>query len=123
MGVTVTSPHAMGADILLFYVLGDTSHKGHLPCISSSSLELFKDDCLCLRHSPGFAVPNGDGMASVPRALNHWVTCVEIANIGIVYNTRLTLDDSTGQGFMQDQIIASHMFWFANHMFWWTRGC
>ena len=25
------------------------------------------------------------------------------------------------QGFMQDQIIASHMFWFASHMFWWTR--
>ena len=27
----------------------------------------------------------------------------------------------TSQGFMQDQIIASHMFWFASHMFWWTR--
>ena len=25
------------------------------------------------------------------------------------------------QGFIQDQIIASHMFWFASHMFWWTR--
>ena len=25
------------------------------------------------------------------------------------------------QGFMQDQIIASHMFWFASHVFWWTR--
>ena len=39
---------------------------------------------------------------------------------GVRHQT-VIIDIHYSQGFMQDQIIASHMFWFASHMFWWTR--
>ena len=89
------SPY-MGKTSHCFNVLADMSHEGHLPCISSLSLELSSGDCLRLQRSPGSAVPNGDRTASVPRALNPWAICVQTAKISVAYNTGSTLGGHTG---------------------------